>query len=106
MHIVKLSPEFDNMPEVVASPADGVVRREPMKNDWEDIENTFERYYYGGRVQYRKPRPRPKYYRMKYYKESMERKAIQQRMIPGDYLRNAGMWDYEEDSDVEKVSDK
>ena len=99
MHVVKLTPEFDDMPEIVASPTDGVVREEPMRNDWEDIENTFERYYYGGRVQYDKPRPLPPYHMYQSYKDAVKRAKLNRSMLPDDCMRKADMWDFNKDDE-------
>ncbi|XP_064622370.1 small ribosomal subunit protein uS5m-like [Lineus longissimus] len=60
LHVVELRNEMDNLPVVLASPSSGKTRS--IGRD-EDLD--FNRLYYGGKVPYIKPKPRPFYEKLR-----------------------------------------
>ena len=57
LHVVELRADMDDVPVVVASPRNGHVTTQPVSE--EDV--SFENLYFRGRVPYVRPKPRPFY---------------------------------------------
>lgn len=62
-HIVERRKERDYFPVVVASPSDGKVKDKEVSNELEDIEMDYERLYYGGKTELKRPPKKPFYFK-------------------------------------------
>ena len=60
-HVVEMRPERENYPVVIASPV-GKAKKEPLKDEEEDLEVSFDRLYYGGKAEYKRPKRLPIYH--------------------------------------------
>ena len=80
MHVVELSKEREEVPYVVASPGDGQVATKELRDEDEDLEMDFQRLYYGGRVEYKRPPkawPYEKSRSYRYYKARLHKRRNQ-----------------------------
>ena len=93
LHVLEMRPENENFPRVIASPSDGVVSKEPLRlNPTEEYEQNFQRYYYGGRVYWNRPKGLPIYHKFEAYKMALKRRAKEGRLRKGNILRKAKLW--------------
>ena len=74
-YIVEQRKERNNFPEVVAAPTEGKIATEPIIDEEHDIEMNFERLYFDGKVEYKKPKKLPPW--EKYNWPSWQKKQIQ-----------------------------
>ena len=86
--------ERNYLPVVVAEPTAGKIATEPLIDEDNDIEkNNFSRFYYDGKLEYKKPKHQPLYMKFNTYGyKKRQKQVIKQRgQKEAQILRKAGL---------------
>ncbi|KAI0239227.1 28S ribosomal protein S5, mitochondrial [Lamellibrachia satsuma] len=92
LHVVETSELRADLPVVVASPADGIVRDEQLIDEAEDLEMDYDRLYFGGKVEYKKPKKLPFYHKLRSYRYRKAEDYMRRNQAGCKVLRDAGLW--------------
>jgi len=89
--VVEMSKERGNLPVVVAAPSNGVVNKEPLKDEDEDLEVEFDRLYYGGKCELVRPPRRRFYADLPSWKKKVAEMHVVRNQRHAQILRKAGL---------------
>ena len=92
LHVVETSKLRADLPVVVASPSDGIVRDQQLIDEEEDLEMDYDRLYFGGKVEYKRPKKLPVYAKLRSYRYKKAENYMRRNQASCKTLRDAGLW--------------
>ena len=92
LHVVETSKLRADLPVVVASPSDGIVRDQQLIDEEEDLEMDYDRLYFGGKVEYKRPKKLTVFAKLRSYRYHKAEKYMRRNQAGCKTLRDAGLW--------------